>query len=294
MTVRAFAIACLFLFASHAGAQEAAADPDAAVRELLELSGQRKLLEQLVAQSQEHIEQARKELKPEEYKRFQAAVKQAFQLEPMYQKVFEHHRSVYDAKRATALLEWLRGPLGRKIIEAELKALSSKDEKARQKFLQQLQARPLPATREALIERVQEASRAKELARRTVTVMVRSTVTAANASLPADKRATSSQVDEAIFRTLASIDPTLRQAVRLSMLYTYRDLTDDDLRAYIKFLDSELGRWYVQTGIDANMKAIELAGTKVGEGLGKIVEEKKEEKTEKKKKKAPKRKKRGK
>jgi hypothetical protein len=286
----AFAIACLCLFAFHAGAQEAAADPDAAVREILELSGQRKMLEQLVAQSQEQISQARKELKPEEYQRFQAAMKTAFQLEPLYQTVFEHHRGAYDAKRATALLEWLRGPLGRKIIEQELKALTSRDAKARQKYLEQLQAKPLPATREALIERVQEASRAMELTRRTVTVMVRSTVTSANASMPVDKRQSASKLDEAIFRTLASIDPPLRQAVRGSMLYTYRDMPDDELRAYIKFLDSELGRWYVQTGMDASMKAIELAGTKVGAELGKIVEEKKEEK--KPPKKAPKKKKR--
>jgi hypothetical protein len=290
MTTRAFAVTCLSLFALHAGAQEAAADPDAVVREILELSGERKMLEQLVARSQEQITQARKELTPEEYQRFQAAMKTAFQIEPLYQTVLEHHRSAYDGRQATALLEWLRGPLGREIIKQELKALSSKDEDSRKLYLQSSKFQLLPATREALIERVQEASRAIELTRRTVAVMVRSTMTATNASLPADKRHSASKLDEAIFRVLDSVDAPLRRAVRDSLLYTYRDVDEDELRAYVKFLDSEPGRWYVRTSMDASMKAIELAGTKVGQAAGKAVEEKKEEK--KPPKKAPKKKKR--
>jgi hypothetical protein len=271
MTTRVLAAVCLCLLASTARAQEAAATPDAEVKEILELSGQKKLLEQLAAQSQGQTAQTRKGLSAKEQKRLQATMKQAFKIEALYQTVFEHYRAKYDAKRATALLEWLRSPLGRKIISHEVKALATKSPKARENYLKQLKAKPLPATREALIERVREASRSLELTRRAVRAMARSTMDASTASLPADKRASA---ERALDQLLSSMDEKIRDAVHASMLYTYRELPDEDLRAYIQFLESDAGKWHVQTGMDADIKAIEQAGTKVGQDIRQILEEK--------------------
>lgn len=277
---RALAIACLCLFATQASAQQAAAeDADAVVREFLEYSGQKRLLQMIVAQGQRgYSSVARQQLTAAESKRFQAAMKQAFQFEPLYQVVVEHYRAAYHPEHTRQVLTWMQGPEGRKILAHEEKAATGKDDKARQKYAQQLKAKPLPATREALIERVQEASRATELNLRLMSVTLRSGVMAANAALPEAKRAPAHVLEEAILRTLARSEPGLRQSVRANMLYTYRNLTDDELRAYFKFFDSEAGRWYVRTGIDAQMKALELAGTRMGTEIGKILGEKGEQK----------------
>jgi hypothetical protein len=278
---RAFAIACLCLFATHAGAQEAApVEPDVVVRALLDYSGQKRLLGMILAEAQDSYSQvARKQqLTPAEYKRFQAAMKKAFQFEPLYQVVFEHYRAAYHPQHTRQVLDWMRGPEGQKIMPHEQRAARGKDAQARRKYAQQLQARPLPATREALIEQVKEASRATELNLRLLSVTLRSAMTAANAAMPEAKRVPAHVLEEVILRTVAKNEPGLRQSVRANMLYTYRNLTDDELRAYFKFFDSDAGRWYVRTGIDAHMKALELAGTQMGTEMGKIFSEKDKQK----------------
>lgn len=280
MMTRAFAIACLCLFATHAGAQEAAAaEPDAVVRELLEYSGQKRLLQLIVAQGQGAYSQVgRKQLTAAEYKRFQAAMKKAFQLEPLYQVVVEHYRGAYHPQHTRQVLDWMRGPEGQRILLHEQKAATGKDAQARRKYAQQLKTKPLPATREALIEQVKEASRATELNLRLMSATLRRAVVAANAAMPEQKRTPAHLVEEFILRVLAQKEPELRQSVRANMLYTYRNLTDEELRAYFKFFDSDAGRWYVRTSIDAHTKAMELAGTQMGMEMGRIFSEKDKQK----------------
>jgi len=277
---RAFAIACLCLFATHAGAQQAAEPaPEVVVSALLEHSGQQRLLRMIVAQGQEAYSQVgHKQLTAAEYKRFQAAMKKAFQPEPLYQVVVEHYRGAYHPKHTRQVLDWMRGPEGQKILPHEQRAAAGKDAQARRKYAQQLKARPLPATREALIEQVKEASRATELNLRLMSVTLRSAVVAANAAMPEQKRVPAHLVEEFILRILAQKEPELRQSVRANMLYTYRNLTDEELRAYFKFFDSDAGRWYVRTSIDAHTKAMELAGTQMGTEMGKIFREKDKQK----------------
>ncbi|MDY7233223.1 hypothetical protein [Hyalangium rubrum] len=285
MTMRLLAATCLCLLASFAHAQEAAADPDAVVREILELSGARKQIEQLVANSQSEIGDARGQLKPKEQKQFQASMQRVFQTEPLYQALFAHHRGAYDAKKSAAVLEWLRTPLARKAVELEVRALSVKERPALRKYAQQIQSKPPPAARQAILERLQEASRVMEFNRRMVSVMLRSVVSAFNAAAPPEKRLPPGKLDEVITRGQEQIGPTLRQSVRAIVLYTYRDLPDADVRAYTQFLESDLGRWYVQVNMDANVSAIEQASTKLGQELSQIMEQKVTETKAKKKKK---------
>jgi hypothetical protein len=284
LTARVLTLACLCLFASTARAQEAAVDPDAVVREILELSGKRKHFEQLVLESQAQIDAKRSQLNSKDVQRFRASTRKVYQVAPLYQVVLEHHRSAYDAKRCEALLEWLRTPLSRQLSEQEVRSSSLKEQKAIQKYAEQLKTKPLPAVREALLERVQEANREMEFNRRILRVFVRSTVSGANSLLPADKRLSSGQVDEAVSQTQEQLGPPLRQAVRSKVQYSYRGTSDEDLRAYLKFLESDPGRWYVQLSMDAIVKALEQAGTKLAEELAQAPTEQKEPQGKKRKK----------
>jgi hypothetical protein len=278
MTPRALAATCLCLFASLAQAQEAPAQPEAVVREILALSGERELIAFFVAGSEAELDKARKEVNPKDFKLLRTLMREVFQPEALYQATFAGHRDAYDAKRSTALLEWLRTPLARRVMEQELRVASFGQVKPMQQYLKQLQAQPLPAARQALLEDLQQSSRVMEYYRRTIALMLRNAMTAINATAPAHRRVSPEQLEQLLLREQDKIAPALRQSVRDTVRFTYRDLSDDEVRAYTRFLESDLGRWFARVRTDARLNAMERAGATLRESLARAIEQKKRRK----------------
>ena len=278
MTPRVLAATCLCLFASLAHAQEATAQPEAVVREILALSGERELIAFFVAGSEAEIDKARKEVNPKDFKLLRTLMREVFQPETLYQATFAGHRDAYDAKRSTALLEWLRTPLAQRVMAQEIRVASLSQVKPMQQYLQQLQSKPLPAVRQALLEDLQQESRMMEYYRRTMAIILRNGLVAINATAPAHRRVSPEQLEQLLTQAQDKIAPTLRQSVRDTMRFTYRDLSDDEVRAYTRFLESDLGRWFVRVRTDARLNAMERAGATLRTELARAIEQKKRRK----------------
>jgi len=176
-----------------------------------------------------------------------ASVEKNFAGEKLEQRALTIIESSWDQGHAEKILTWLRSPEGRQITKLEEASNTREASREIEAFAMELETVPPPADRLALIE---EVDRAVDATRHSldaylatmlaVGITVNSTSSAAT---DLDIDALSAQVETA----RAQIREPLHQSLLVAMLYTYRDVPEQDLHKYIDVMDSDAGRWYNET-----------------------------------------------
>ncbi len=86
--------------------------------------------------------------------------------------------------------------------------------------------------------------------------IVRSLTRAFQPSLPAVADLTPGQLDQQIAQARNRTLEDMRRACLVSMLLAYRDLSDDELDQYVRFVESETGNWYMGVMNSALLAAV--------------------------------------
>jgi hypothetical protein len=155
-----------------------------------------------------------------------------------------------DPVRTAALLTWLRAPLSRRIVALESAPTTAASAAAMAQFVNQLPSTPPGPSRLALMHRVARASQAAE----TTAVVLAATGAALRRAIPAlsamEGGATlQDEVDP-------DVDEMLRFRTMTALLFTYRDLRDEELSRYAAFLESPVGRWFTRVSREALLDSL--------------------------------------
>jgi hypothetical protein len=141
-----------------------------------------------------------------------------------------------------ATLTWLRSELGKKITAAELNAGSAEKSIELATFVLKLQLeRPSPE-RLQLVRQIEDVTQGSELATEaweTVVVAVTRVVEAELARTDPRRR---EKLQEHLASVRASIKGMFQQGRLIEVLFTYRTLTDEELKQYVDFLEAPTGR----------------------------------------------------
>lgn len=139
-------------------------------------------------------------------------------------------------------VSWLRSDLGKKITTAELNASSAEKSVQLTTFLLQLQLeRPAPE-RLQLVRRIEEIIQGSEMA----TEAWEAIVAAVARALEGENRTRNLQNKEILEEHMASMRGSVKtmfqQGRIFEVLFTYRTLTDEELKQYAEFLETPVGR----------------------------------------------------
>jgi hypothetical protein len=121
----------------------------------------------------------------------------------------------------------------------------------------------------ALIKRLDTATKASAAAEEISVSTVATMMEAVNTILPPDKQASPEQLKQLSENLRARLGDTIRQAMLISYYHTYSALSDAELEQYVRFYESELGRWTSQQWIDALSNALTIAGQDAARKLAK-------------------------
>ena len=139
-------------------------------------------------------------------------------------------------------VDWLRTDLGRRITALENEASSPESAIQQAAFAMQLQFEPPSPERMQLTRRLEEATGSSDQAVEgweTVAVALGIAMTAGMANPRPDGK-------DILRERLAKLRPDMKilllQASLRHMLFTYKTLTDEELRHYVEFLESATGR----------------------------------------------------
>jgi hypothetical protein len=147
-------------------------------------------------------------------------------------------------------LKFLASPLGQRISAAERLASRPEAQEEMKAYAQAQFSKPVNEQRASLIEDLSSALNADQVVMQLMKGVYFSVLDAVKVINPARALILESQMTN----EWQSMEPMLSQQFSSFMLmganYSYRNLSDEDLKAYIQFLKSDSGQAYWQVGID--------------------------------------------
>ena len=235
------------------------ADPRAevpALDELLDRSGLKAQLQSLTAGIRAQFVRAHRRQSSQDRITIDRIVAEHFAPETLHTKIrLEFLRNV-EPGRLEKALAWYDSPLGKRVVGQELAALVAAGGPEAVADLER--NRPSPR-RLDLIERLDEGGGASETTVDITVAIVRSLTVAFQPGLPAVAGLSRAQLDKQIARARNRTLEDMRRLCRVSMLLAYRNLSDDELEQYVRFVESDAGRWYLSVLNSALLAAVGAA-----------------------------------
>jgi PIN domain nuclease of toxin-antitoxin system len=221
---------------------------------LLERSGLRVQLESLSAGVRVQFLLGQGRLSGEDRLTIDRIVSQRFSAGSLYARMrLEFEKNLESAKLAKAL-EWYGSPLGKRITGLELASLipdggpAPDFEKVR------------PSERRLdLLRRLDSGGGASDTTVDVTMAIVGSLTRAFQPALPAVARLSPGQLEHELTQVRNLTLERIRRACLLNMLAAYRDLTDDELEQYVRFVESEGGQWYMSVMNGTLLIAVDAA-----------------------------------
>ena len=166
------------------------------------------------------------------------------------------------ARLSDAVL-WLRSPFARKMgrIEREHGAEGLLD------YTREIEADPPTRSRVGLLHRLDVASGTSETAVEMQAAMMTAMLEGVNPGLPSEQRLSPIAIERIVREARPRFAQKTRDRVQLSLMFTYRHVTDDELRGYLEYLESDGGIWLSHVVLKSLFVAMEDAARRSGEVL---------------------------
>lgn len=270
--IRRVSLSLIVVFLST-GAAGAAPLRDLPIREsaetLYRYAGLERQIPQLAAQIEQQLRSESSAIPATLHGRMALAVRQAYGETRLKAEILADLRANWNPTLAAEALTWLRSPVGRQVIQMEERASTPEAERALEKFAVSLASTPPDPKRLAAVRRLDQATRTTDMSVEIMTTMARAIVRGAAAAQPGP--ASMGDFD----REIAAQQPAMRKAAETytltAFLYTYRDLSPQELAEYLAFFDSPGGKWYQQTVGSAFQGAVEKASERFAAELVRIM-----------------------
>ncbi|MBW2072990.1 MAG: DUF2059 domain-containing protein [Deltaproteobacteria bacterium] len=268
-------VALLFLLplAVHAQSPE-----DALMNELYVKSGMEKQVEQfpLIIQAgfdqavarDEHLQRLPQNITAD----IRRLIKQSFTEELFKKTMLEEVATEMSRADIKQVLQWLDSPLGKKCRQLEEAATTPEILNEIQAYAIKMQESPPSKARLRLVQEFDAVTQATE-ANVTISMNTQFAVTAAIvATLPPEAQIPPDEIMGELEKVRADLKAMLRPQVIMSILYTYRTLSDDELERYIEFSKSRVGSKYQKVTISGFKKALTDGAIRWGHSIGKLLQ----------------------
>jgi len=244
---------------------------DQLVQTLMQKSGMKKQIEQMPQLLQAELDQQQAEAKgipQEEFNRFSGIARSAFNPKMIHAAVQTYIKLNLSENDMKEVLEWLDSPLGTKITKMEENASTAEAYKEMQAIGAKLMNENKDSARMNKIIKLDKATGATQSTVNTVMNIQLAMMTAMSAAMEADKRPSFEDVQDLVKNIQPQIQAAMSQVVQMQFLYTYRELTDNEIDRYTQFAESKSGQRYHNVSIMAINEALVHAARNIGSRLG--------------------------
>jgi hypothetical protein len=197
----------------------------------------------------------------------------AFAPATLKETILREFREKLPAEEIKAVLTWLDSPLGKRCTQLEEAASTPRAQAEMQQYAAQLQSAPPTKERVEIFREFDSATKATESS---VEMAVNSQIAvtlALMAVLPSEQQKSLDDITREAEKRKPNIETAMRSHLLVSFLYTYRDLTDAEIRQYIDFAKSAAGSHYQSVGTAALKKALIGASIQWGKSIGEAINE---------------------
>jgi hypothetical protein len=201
-----------------------------------------------------------------------AAAKRGFRIDVFEAPALSALAANLDAATVAKTDAFLGSDLGRRMVAADL-ATARLDEPTIDKIMNGEIASPTTPQRDALFDKLERALRSTES---TVQIFLNMGQAVAIGTAVGSGRDTAAVAESARKSGEASrpgLEQNMREPLRRYLAYSYRDLSDEDLKHLLAFVESPAGKRYVAANIAAMGAGFDAMGRRCGEQLGESLRE---------------------
>ncbi|MEP6886004.1 MAG: hypothetical protein ABJC66_14755 [Gammaproteobacteria bacterium] len=167
---------------------------------------------------------------------------------------------------------FLGSDLGRRMVAADL-ATAVLEEPTIDKIMSGDLAAPSTPRRDALVDKLEQASRSTESTVQIFLSMGQAVAIGTAVGAGRDRAAVADSARKSGEASRVALETNMRAPLRRYMAYSYRDLSDADLKHLLSFLKSAPGQRYVTAYIASLGAGYDAMGTRCGEHLGESLRE---------------------
>jgi len=241
-------IAALFfataLVWSQGCSNAAHADPNAGIRELYPLSDLSGQIRPILGYANEALAKQQARFTAEQFEIAKRVIREQFASEKLEERVLGFLEKRTGDEYLDEALEWLRTPLGRKIMRAKIATYNPVDPAKMTTFVERKQANPPSEKRLELIERYDDAALLSAMASTTVLLSAYGVAAMADALKPEDERLGPEALLKSMDSQRALLEPIFEETSAVTSLFTFRNFSDEEIEAIVVFSESEAGKWY--------------------------------------------------
>lgn len=234
------------------------------VESMVHKSGLVEQIKQFPALIEMGLTQARQgnsSLPVEVFEKMKSLVHECFKPETLSASIQSHHVETLAEGDIRYVLDWLDSPLGKQITQLEI---DSSSPESMEKMMSMMDQLTKDESRLALIKKLDQSIKASEQGFAIMKNMTFAMMTSMLSMIPDNATISSDQIMNMVNRNMEQQEDQVKQNVINSMLFTYRDLSGDELEKYIAFAESESGKRYHTSGLEGLDKTLRNAGETFG------------------------------
>jgi len=203
----------------------------------------------------------------EEFRAMTAMMERIFEPGKMTAELTANLKAGLDVERMGRYLEILRNPIALKMTALEGRQVRPEEMKRQ---LEEMRKNPPPAARVKLIQTYDEVSRTSELGSELISSMARDMVEAMLAELQKAGKSVPTEARQMVGSQLNAMRDQARNLMRASLFVTYRNVSDEDLAAYVKLMDTDTSRWGTEQLLNAVRPVLVSRGSTLGKEVAKL------------------------
>lgn len=220
------------------------ADPNAGMREIYALSDLPGQLPHVRGSADGALAQQQGQFTAEQLEIAKQVIGQQFASEKLEERVLELLEKQAEREHLKKTLEWLRTPLARKIMQARIAIHDPSGSAEMKSFVDQKEANPPSEKRLELIERCDAAALFSSIMSEAVLLPAYGIAVMVDTLKPEDERLGPEALLETMDSQRVLLEPIFEEMSAITSLFAFRDLSDEEIEAFVSFSESEAGKWY--------------------------------------------------
>ncbi len=201
-----------------------------------------------------------------------AAAKRGFRIDVFEAPALSALAANLDAATVAKTEAFLASDLGRRMVAADL-ATARLDEPTIDKIMNGEISSPTTPQRDALFDKLEHALRSTESTVEIFLSMGQAVAVGTAVGSGRDTAAVAESSRKSGEASRPGLEQNMREPLRRYLIYSYRDLSDSDLKHLLAFVESPAGKRYVAANIAAMGAGFNAMGRRCGEQLGESLRE---------------------
>jgi hypothetical protein len=201
-----------------------------------------------------------------------AAAKRGFRIDVFEAPALSALAANLDAPTAKKIEAFLESELGRRMVAADM-ATATLEEPKIDKIMSGEVTAPSTPERDALFDKLEQASRSTESTVQIFLSMGQAVAIGTAVGSGRDRASVAESARKSGAASRPELEQSMRAPLRRYLAYSYRDLSDADLKHLLTFLESAPGKRYVSAYIASLGAGFDAMGRRCGEQLGESLRE---------------------